>query len=69
MSRGTPQESGGPRPLDDTDRADTSLGGLSIGGEAAREAIGVDPATAGDQVDDRNTGTATRDEVVGDGGS
>ncbi len=60
MSRGTPQESGGPRPLDDTDRADTSLGGLSID---------VDPATAGDQVDDRNTGTATRDEVVGDGGS
>jgi hypothetical protein len=60
---------GGPHPLGGVDRTDTSVGGLSIGGEAAREAIGVDPATAGGEVDDRNTGTARRDEVVGDGGS
>ena len=69
MSDSTPQGTGGTRPLDDMDRADTSVGDLSTGGEAAREAIGVDPATAGDEVDDRSTGEATRDQVVGDAGS
>ena len=58
---------GGPLPLEDMDRSDTSVGDLSTGGEAARQALGVDPATAGDTVDDRSTGESTRDEVVGDG--
>jgi hypothetical protein len=48
------------------DRADTSVGDLSTGGEAARQAIGVDPETAGDVVEDRTTGEATRDDVVKD---
>ena len=34
-----------------------------------REASGVDPTTAGGEVDDRNTGTARRDQVVGTAGA
>ncbi|MDP9430030.1 MAG: hypothetical protein M3Q47_14680 [Actinomycetota bacterium] len=49
------------------DRSDTSVGDLSTGGEAGRQALGVDPETAGEEIDDRSTGEATRDEVVGGG--
>jgi hypothetical protein len=60
QSAASEQGAGGPLPFDDMDRSDTTVGDLSTGGEAAREALGVDPATGGDVVDDRSTGETTR---------
>ena len=47
--------------------SDTPLGDMSTGGEAAREALGVDPSDNrfGD-VPDNSTGESTRAEVLGD---
>ncbi|MDP9434901.1 MAG: hypothetical protein M3P93_06790 [Actinomycetota bacterium] len=62
---------GGTLPLSDMDRSgtDTPLGDLSTGGDAARQALGVDPReTSGGEIPDRSTGEATRDEVTGSGG-
>jgi hypothetical protein len=61
-----------PTGTEDLDRSGSStpLGDESTGGEAAREALGVDPDSvgAGGEIPDNSTGEATRDEVVGDGG-
>jgi hypothetical protein len=59
----TAAESGGPRPLDEMDRADPSAGDLSTGGETARQALGRSGEDR-DEVEDRSTGEATRDRVV-----
>ena len=58
---------GSPTGTGDLDRSGTStpLGDLSTGGDAAREAIGVNPSTAGDEVPDRSTGESTREQVLG----
>jgi hypothetical protein len=62
-------ESGAPRPLEEMDRSDTSLGDRSTEGEAARQAVGVDPAQQdGGVVEDRSTGESTRADVAGDQG-
>ncbi|NHC44492.1 hypothetical protein [Motilibacter aurantiacus] len=58
-----------PTGIADLDRStsDTPLGDMSTGGEAAREAIGVDPSdNRFGQVPDNSTGEATRAEVLGD---
>ncbi|MDG9701888.1 hypothetical protein [Streptomyces sp. DH37] len=49
-------------------RSGADLGDRSTGGEAAREAIGADPAESGGEVEDRSTGKSTREETFGDGG-
>jgi hypothetical protein len=55
---------GGPRPLEDMDRSDTSLGDRSTQGEASRQALGVEPGQQSDgETEDRSTGEATRDQV------
>ena len=58
----------GPTGTSDLDRAgsETPLGDESTGGEAAREALGVDPSSAGQEVPDNSTGESTRAEVLGD---
>ena len=59
---------GGTLPVGDMDRSglDTPLGDESTGGDAAREALGVDPREAGGgEVPDRSTGESTHDEVAG----
>lgn len=59
---------GGLQPLDELDRSgtDQATGDLSTGGDAAREALGVDPReAAGGEIPDRSTGEATHDEVAG----
>ncbi len=58
---------GGTLPLAEMDRngLDTPLGDVSTGGDAAREALGVDPReTSGQEIPDRSTGEATRDDVA-----
>ncbi len=54
---------GGTRPVADMDRngLDTPLGDLSTGGDAARQALGVDPReTSGQEIPDRSTGESSR---------
>ncbi|NHC13698.1 hypothetical protein [Motilibacter deserti] len=58
-----------PTGISDLERntSDTPLGDLSTGGEAARQALGVDPAdNRFGEVPDNSTGEATRAEVLGD---
>ncbi|MTE18819.1 hypothetical protein F0L17_06655 [Streptomyces sp. TRM43335] len=47
-------------------RSGADLGDRSTGGEAAREAIGADPAESGGETKDRSTGKSTRKEMFGD---
>ncbi|MFP8903730.1 hypothetical protein [Streptomyces atacamensis] len=49
-------------------RSGADLGDRGTGGEAAREAIGADPAKSGGEVEDRSTGKSTREETLGDEG-
>ncbi len=54
---------GGTRPVADMERTglDTPLGDLSTGGDAARQALGVDPReTSGQEIPDRSTGESSR---------
>lgn len=48
-------------------RSAADLGDRSTGGEAAREAIGADPAASGGETEDRSTGKSSREEMFGDG--
>lgn len=59
---------GGLRPLEQMDRSDASLGDRSTGGQAAEQALGVDPERqGGGEIEDRSTGEATRENGLGDG--
>ncbi len=63
----SPDAQGGTLPLSEMDRngQDTPLGDLSTGGDAARQALGVDPReTSGGEIPDRSTGEGTRDDVA-----
>ncbi|MFD1828348.1 hypothetical protein ACFSJS_01550 [Streptomyces desertarenae] len=51
----------------DMPRSGADLGDRSTGGEAAREAIGADPAESGGETEDRSTGKSSREEMFGDG--
>lgn len=62
-------EVGGLRPVQEMDRFDPDAGDLSTGGEAARQAVGVDPAQSRGQVPDGSTGESTRERVVDDNGA
>ncbi|GAA2441944.1 hypothetical protein [Streptomyces glaucus] len=52
--------------IGDMPRSGADLGDRDTGGEAAREAIGAEPAESGGEVEDRSTGEASHDEVTGD---
>ncbi|CAL9406537.1 hypothetical protein SUDANB106_01580 [Streptomyces sp. enrichment culture] len=66
---GSPQKGkGNVRGTEGMPRSGADLGDRGTGGEAAREAIGADPAKSGGEVEDRSTGKSTREETLGDEG-
>ncbi|MEE1939852.1 hypothetical protein V1L54_10605 [Streptomyces sp. TRM 70361] len=62
------RDTGNVRGTEGMPRSGADLGDRSTGGEAAREAIGADPAESGGEVADRSTGESTRRETLGDEG-
>ncbi|WP_344322562.1 hypothetical protein [Streptomyces macrosporus] len=65
--KGTRQKgTGNVRGSEGMPRSGADLGDRSTGGEAAREAIGADPAKSGGEVEDRSTGESTREEMFDD---